>query len=312
MELDGVHHITMITADAPRNVAFYADVLGLRLVKQTVNFDAPDAYHLYFGDEEGTPGSILTWFEFRNAARGRAGAGMIHLIELAVASEHALPFWEERLQARGCESVREAGRLRFDDYDGLAFALVVADQTDPPLRAQHPDIPPAHAITGLHGARAYAPATALAEPHAVLSELLGFSDQSGGEYRLDGARRQFRWSYDPAPAASGLQGAGTVHHIAWACPDADQPAWLERVDAAGLDVTPVLDREYFTSIYFREPRGVLFEIATAGPGFMVDEDPAHLGDRLQLPPQHEHLRGALEQVLTPIVNPRAGEDDDPS
>jgi len=307
MELDGLHHITMITADAPRNVEFCADVLGLRLVKKTVNFDAPDAYHLYFGDERGTPGSILTWFEFRDAAPGRPGAGMIHLIELAVASEHTLEFWEQRLRTRGCDSVREERRLRFDDFDGLAFALVVADHTDRPLRAHHPDIPVEHAIAGIHGARAYAPAEVLGEPHALLTELLAFTDLGESEYRLDGAERQFRWRYDPAPALPGVQGAGSVHHIAWACRDADQPDWQQRLRDAGLHVTPVLDREYFTSIYFREARHVLFEIATAGPGFAVDEDPERLGEELKLPPQHEHLRPLLQERLTPIVSPRERE-----
>jgi glyoxalase family protein len=309
MKFDGLHHITMITADAPRNVEFYAGVLGLRLVKKTVNFDAPDSYHLYFGDEQGTPGSILTWFEFRDAAAGRPGAGMIHLIELAVGAGHALEFWEQRLRAHGCDSVREEGRLRFDDPDGLALALVATDHTNPPQRAQYPDIPTEHAITGIHAARAYTPAEVLAESHELLTSVLGFTDLGGGEYRLDGGQRQFGWTYDPAPAAVGQQGAGSVHHIAWACPDADQPVWLDLVHAAAQHVTPVLDREYFTSIYFREPRHVLFEIATAGPGFAVDEDPEHLGEQLRLPPQHEHLRQVLEERLTPIVNPRAGEGD---
>jgi glyoxalase family protein len=307
MKLDALHHITMITADAPQNVDFYADVLGLRLVKKTVNFDQPDAYHLYFGDEQGSPGSILTWFEFRDAAKGRPGTGMIHQIELAVASDRALDFWEQRLHARGYDSVREKRRLRFNDYDGLVFALVVADHTDEPLRAQYPDIPPEHAITGIHGARAYTPAALVSEPHVLLSEVLGFTELGGGEYRLDGARRQFRWAYDPAPADVGLQGAGTVHHIAWACPDDDQVPWQQRLHDAGRHVTEVLDREYFTSIYFREERGVLFEIATLSPGFAVDEDPEHLGEELRLPAQYERLRASLETLLTPIENPRAVE-----
>jgi glyoxalase family protein len=168
----------------------------------------------------------------------------------------------------------------------------------------NPDIPPEHAITGIHGARAYAPPEIAAQPHPLLIDVLGFTDIGSGEYRLDGGLRQFRWAYDPAPAAAGLQGAGSVHHIAWACPDADQRAWRELTSAAGMQVTPVLDRDYFTSIYFREPRHVLFEIATAGPGFAVDEEPAHLGEQLRLPAQHEHLRKLLEERLTPLANPR--------
>jgi glyoxalase family protein len=305
MRLQGLHHITMITADAQENVAFYADVLGLRLVKQTVNFDQPDAYHLYFGDELGSPGSILTWFEFRGAARGRPGAGMIHRIDLGVRSEHALEFWEGRLRSRGYASVREQAGLRFDDYDGLALMFVVADDGDPALRADHPDIPPEHAILGIEAARAYTVASAVDTQESLLTAHLGFDYLGDGAYRLDGEQRDFAWSYDPAPAAAGVQGAGTVHHIAWACRDQDQLAWQARVHDAGRHVTEVLDRDYFRSIYFREPRHVLFEIATLSPGFAVDEDPEHLGEQLRLPAQHEHLRAQLEQVLTPIENPRA-------
>src|SRR5436853_151942 len=147
MKLDGLHHLTMITGDAPRNVEFHADVLGLRLVKKTVNFDAPEAYHLYFGDEHGTPGSILTWFEFPGVAPGRPGAGMIHTIELGVSAPEALDFWSERLAARGYAAERDAEMLRFTDPDGLRFRLAVADGANPPLRAVHPDVPGEHAIT---------------------------------------------------------------------------------------------------------------------------------------------------------------------
>jgi glyoxalase family protein len=304
MRLQGLHHITMISADVRANVEFYADVLGLRLVKKTVNFDQPEAYHLYFGDETGSPGSILTWFEFPDAVSGRPGAGMIHLIELAVSSDDALEFWERRLRARGYEAARHDGSLRFADYDGLSFALVVADDGNAPLRAVHPEIPQGQAITGIAGARAFAPESVLADEEALLTQTLGFTFQGEGRYRLDGERRRFRYVYDPAPELHGLQGAGSVHHIAWACRDEDQLEWQRLARAAGAHVTEVLDRDYFTSIYFREPRRVLFEIATLSPGFAVDEDPAHLGEQLRLPRQHEHLRARLEQLLTPIENPR--------
>jgi glyoxalase family protein len=300
MKLAGLHHITMITGDAQRNVDFYAGVLGLRLVKKTVNFDAPDAYHLYFGDEQGSPGSILTWFEFAGAPRGRAGLGMIHTLQLGVASEASLDFWAERLDAAGYTADRSDGSLRFEDYDGLALELMLTNQ--PPLRAEHPEIPAEHAISSLEGARAYSEYAGV--PEAVLTEVLGFTHVGDGEYELTGTDRRFRWNYDPAPDAAGRQGAGTVHHIAWATPDAGQPAWQQRIRAAGAYVTPVRDRDYFRSIYFREPRGVLFEIATLGPGFAVDEDPEHLGEDLRLPKQHEHLRPRLEATLTPVENPR--------
>jgi glyoxalase family protein len=299
MELQGLHHITMITGDAQRNVDFYADLLGLRLVKKTVNFDAPDAYHLYYGDEQGSPGTLLTWFEFRGAAPGRPGAGMVHLIRLGVASEQSLEFWERRLGSAGHQTEAATGSLQFRDYDGLAYELVVADG-DLATRPAHPEIPPEHAILRIVGARAYA-LPDRSEP--LLTAVLGFESEADG-YGVQGQRRRFHWAYDPPPDAAGLQGAGTVHHIAWACEDADQGAWRARVAKAGAHVTPVIDRDYFLSIYFREPSHVLFEIATLSPGFAVDEDPAHLGESLRLPEQHEHLRAQLEQLLTPITNPR--------
>jgi glyoxalase family protein len=303
MKLEGLHHITMITGDAPGTVEFYADVLGLRMVKKTVNFDRPEAYHLYFGDEAGSPGSILTWFEFPGTAPGRAGAGMIHLISLGVGSEAALDFWAGRLEARGHASTREGRRLAFADPDGLAFELVVADDGNPPLRAEHPEVPAEHAIAGIEGARAYSPAAG--EPHPLLTEPLGFTAVEDGSYRLQGEERHVHWGYDPAPERAGRVGAGTVHHIAWASRDEDHLDWQARVREAGGRVTDVRDRDYFKAIYFREPRGVLFEIATFSPGFAADEDPAHLGEQLRIPAMHAALRERLEASLTPLVNPRA-------
>ena len=303
MKLDGLHHITMITGDARRNVEFYADVLGLRLVKKTVNFDAPDAYHLYFGDEQGSPGSLLTWFEFAGARHGRAGVGMVHTIQLGVASEAALDFWAERLAGRGYGGRRGERSLSFADYEGLGLELVVADEGNPPLRALHPDVPTEHAILGVEGARAYV-ARDSAAGRGLLTDTLGFTELDEGEYRLGGETRHFRWSYD-AYGERGIQGAGTVHHIAWHSRDEDHVAWQRRVADAGMRVTPVIDRDYFLSIYFREPQGILFEIATTSPGFAVDEDPEHLGEELRLPKQHEHLRPQLERSLSPLSNPRA-------
>ena len=294
MRLEALHHVTMITADAQANVDFYAGTLGLRLVKKTVNFDQPEAYHLYFGDEQGSPGSILTWFEFPGAARGRVGAGAIHLIQLSVASEGSLEFWAQRLGITGAS---------FEDYDGLAFELVV-DDANAPLRAVHPEIPAEHAITGVWGARAYAPAGAPDDEEPFLTQTLGFTHLGANEYRLDGERHTVHWAYDPPPAAGAIQGAGSVHHIAWASQDAEHLEWRRRVHETGVYVTEVRDRDYFRSIYFGEPRGVLFEIATLSPGFAVDEDPAHLGQVLALPDQHERLRAHLEHTLTPIANPR--------
>jgi glyoxalase family protein len=292
----------MITGDAQKNVEFYADVLGLRLVKKTVNFDAPEAYHLYFGDETGAPGSILTWFEFAGAAPGRPGIGDIHTIQLGVPSDESLDFWADRLESKGYPSDRGEGTLRFQDYDSLQFELVVAGG-NPPLRAEHPEVPAEHAITGVEGARAYGAYENVQEN--LLTETLGFTWLGDGAYRLDGEQRGFRWAYDAPPAMRGQQGAGSVHHIAWASRDEDHLDWQSRVREAGGYVTDVRDRDYFNAIYFREPRGILFEIATLSPGFAVDEDPEHLGEGLRLPKQHEHLREQLERTLTPVDNPRA-------
>jgi glyoxalase family protein len=303
MQLDGMHHITMITGDAQRNVDFYADVLGLRLVKKTVNFDAPEAYHLYFGDEQGSPGSLLTWFEFAGAQPGRAGAGMIHTIQLGVPSAESLDFWEQRLGEHGYSSERSAAGLSFADYDGLGLELVVADSHNPPLQASYAAVPAEHAITGVEGARAFI-GRALDADRELLTETLGFSAlDNPGSYRLQGPTRGFNWTYEPSDT-HGIQGAGTVHHIAWHSADADHVAWQERAGAAGMHVTPVIDRDYFNAIYFRQPQGILFEVATTSPGFATDEDPAHLGEALRLPSQHEHRRPQLEQLLKPLTNPR--------
>src|SRR3954467_2221879 len=218
MEFTGLHHITMITGDARENARYYADLLGLRLVKKTVNFDQPQAYHLYFGDETGAPGSLLTWFEFPGAATGRAGVGSIHTLQLAVADEAGLDFWEQRLD----QTTREPGVLRFADYDGLKLELRISDLGNAPLVAHHPEIPAEYAIQGLHGARAYAVFHGVED--SILTELLGFTYEGEGEYVLHGSDRRFRFAYD-APAYNDQQGAGSVHHIAWASDDEDHLKW---------------------------------------------------------------------------------------
>ena len=282
MKLDGIHHVTCITADAPRNVEYYTGVLGLRLVKKSVNQDDPTVYHLFYADEDGTPGSDITFFEYPNAREGRAGAGMIHTVVWRVGSEEALEFWRERV-----------GSVPFVDPDGLRHDLVVADVPDAALIADHPEIPREMALQGFEGVRAYGE-----EPTSFL-EALGFED---GLTR--GESRQGWIAYEPAPELGGIGGSGTVHHVAWACGLDDQEAWRERVETAGGHPTQVIDRFWFRSIYFREPAGVLFEIATLGPGFAADEDPAHLGEALILPPNFEHLRSQVEPLLTPLPSPR--------
>ena len=302
MRLEGIHHITAITADAPRNVDFYARVLGLRLVKKTVNQDDPTVYHLFYADELGSPGSDLTFFEYPGARRGRAGAGMVHRIAWRVASDDALSFWEERLRGEDVDLSRERGRVRFSDPEGLGLELAVVETDDDPLTANHPEIPPEVALQGFDGARAYS-----FEPDAsreFLISALECVSTAESEYEVRGERRGSFWIYDQA-RERGIGGAGTVHHIAWASPPQEHEAWRERVIAGGASPTPVIDRFYFRSVYFREPSGVLFELATIGPGFTVDEPLEHLGERLSLPPAFEHLREQVEPVLTPLPNPRA-------
>ncbi len=304
MQLDGIHHITCITADAPGNVDFYARVLGLRLVKKTVNFDAPEVYHLYYGDEHGAPGSILTFFEFPAAAPGRAGAGMIHRLRWRVGSEDALGFWAERLAREGVEFDRgvDERALAFRDPEGLGLELAVVETEGVPLRAGADGIAPKYALLGFDGVRAYSPDPEREE--RLLTEMLGFTMTSPGAYLLAGDERGATYVHDAPPSAVGIQGAGTVHHVAWCDRDAEHEAWREYLTQAGAGPTPIIDRQYFSSIYFREPRGVLFEIATPSPGFAIDEAPEHLGEALALPPQYERLRDRLERSLTPLKNPR--------
>ena len=303
MKLEGLHHITAITGDAPRNVEFYVGVLGLRMVKKTVNQDDPSVYHLFYADEAGSPGADLTFFEYPGAQPGRAGAGMVHRIAHRVGSEAALGFWEERLGGAGAEPVRTDGALRFRDPEGLEHELVVATVPDAPLTAKAPDVPPEHALQGFDGVRAYARDPERSAP--LLRDTLGFESREDGTWELRGDERGGLYRYDPPPPERPLQGAGTVHHVAWSSQMDEQDAWQRRVATSGARPTPVIDRFWFRSIYFREPSGVLFELATMGPGFTTDEDPEHLGERLVLPPRFEPLRDQVERTLTPLPDPRA-------
>jgi glyoxalase family protein len=300
MKLEGIHHITAITEDAQRNVDFYAGVMGLRLVKKTVNQDNPTVYHLFFADEAGDPGSDLTFFEYPGAARGRAGAGMVHRVVWRVASPAALDFWAERLSANETESERDGESLVFSDPEGLDHELAVVEVPDQPLIADHPEVPAEMALQGFHAVRAYA-----ASPQASsgLLEALDF-EQVDGAWEARGSSRGGLYVYDEPPAERGLQGAGSVHHVAWASSPEELLGWREKAESGGAQPTPEIDRFYFRSIYFREPSGVLFEIATLGPGFTVDEPVEHLGEKLSLPPDYEHLREEVEPKLRPVSNPR--------
>ena len=302
MKLEGIHHVTAITGDAPQNVDFYTRVLGLRLVKKTVNQDDPTVYHLFYADELGSAGADLTFFEYPGARPGRHGAGMVHTVVLRVASDEALDFWAARLGAEGVDVERGPGFVRFSDPEGIGLELRVVETDDAPLTADHPEIPAEVALQGFDGVRAYA-----IEPEAsrrFLEDTLGFAATQGSEWEVRGEKRGSWYAYDPAPPERGVGGAGTVHHVAWASTMEDHEAWRERVARTGAHPTPVIDRFYFRSVYFREPSGVLFELATRGPGFTADEPLETLGERLSLPPNFEHLRDQLEQVLTPLPETR--------
>jgi glyoxalase family protein len=293
MQLEGIHHITAITGDAPANVEFYVGVLGLRLVKKSVNQDDPTVYHLFYSDPDAHPGSDLTFFEYPGLPRGRAGNGMVHRILWRVASPAALDFWEDRL----AESVRTAAGLLFSDPEGLEHELLVADVPDEPLPATGAGVPREHALLGFHGVRAFRQDVG----HSLLHDTLGFD----GEL-IRGERRQGLYITDAPPDTNPLQGAGTVHHVAFGIRSGQEDAWRERVASSPeARPTPVIDRFYFHSIYFREPGGVLFELATDGPGFATDEPLEHLGEKLALPPFLEDRRAEIEPKLTPLPDAAA-------
>jgi len=314
MQLEGIHHISAITGDAAGNVDFYARVLGLRLVAKTVNQDDPSVYHLFYASEHGRPGSDMTFFEYPGARRGRAGNGMVHRVVWRVGSSAALDFWVQRLAAEGITAQRATddvtGRdsLVFEDPEGMGIGLVVADTTDAPLAAHHPEIPAEHALLGFEGVRAYTHDPE--RSRALLERLMGASeitrDGSAPTWELRGERRGGTITYDTAPTASmSIPGAGTVHHVAWGTTVEDHPAWFAQLQAAGVQSSPIIDRHYFKAIYYREPSGVLFELSDDEPGFTVDVPLEQLGEVVILPPQLEPHREQIVANLTPLPDPRA-------
>ena len=226
MRLEGIHHVTAITADAPRNVNFYTRVLGLRLVKKTVNQDDPTVYHLFYADEKGSPGSDITFFEYPGLPRGRAGAGMVHTVTWRVGSPEALAFWAERLAAEGIDAERDGDSLRFADPEGMGLELRAVETDDEPLDAVHPDIPAELALQGFDGVRAYS--TEPEASRAFLEETLVFEPWGERAWEARGEERGSFYIYDEPPAERGLSGAGTVHHVAWSTPIAQHEAWRER------------------------------------------------------------------------------------
>jgi len=311
MESRGIHHITSLASDAQRNLDFYAGALGLRLVKRTVNFDAPDVYHLYYGDELGRPGTILTFFPYPGAARGKRGAGEASALAFSVPGG-SLGFWIERLSGGGVALTRRVERFgeevaSFEDPDGMVIELIADSLSDRiPGWARSP-VGPDRAIRAFHGAtitqRALEPAS------SFLVGTMGFAaaGREGRRHRFilgpEAGRTRIDILVDP-DAPAGRQSAGSVHHIAWrAAGDEEQLRWRSALIEAGRTPTEVIDRCYFHSIYFREPGGLLFEIATDPPGFSVDETVDSLGGSLKLPRWLEHERSGIERILPPLALP---------
>jgi glyoxalase family protein len=310
--LPGLHHVTAITSDAQRNVDFYTGLLGLRLVKVTVNFDDPGAYHLYYGDEVGHPGTILTFFVWPGIGRGRPGTGQLTAVAFTI-PEASLAYWSQRLLSGGLEyqgprTYLGEQVLSLRDPDGMAIDLVAHPRAQERPGWTGGTVPAENAIRGLHSV------TVWEEGYEHTAHLL----TATLEFRLL-AEEQHVFRYEVGAGGPGalinvrcgpdvLRGrmaGGSIHHVAWrTATDAQQQSWREMLSAQGVDVTPILDREYFHSIYFREPGGVLFEIATDPPGFTVDEPVEHLGSQLKLPPWLEPARAEIEQVLPPLHLPR--------
>jgi glyoxalase family protein len=312
--LPGIHHVTAITANAQKNIDFYCGVLGLRLVKLTVNFDDPTSYHLYYGDELGRPGTILTFFAWPGAYRGTIGTPQVATTSFAVPKD-ALNFWIERLTAKGVTPNPPATRfsekfISFTDSDGMQLEIVATENP-----GGHPwaadSVPAEHAIRGFHGI------TILEEGYEstanLLTQVMGFKVEGneGGRFRFRaGAGDGFASTVDllctPDGQRGGL-GAGIVHHVAYrTADDAQQETWRKELARLRFNVSPVMDRNYFHSIYYREPGGVLFEIATDNPGFTADEPMDQLGTRLMLPAQYERLRTEIENTVTPVRLPSGG------
>ena len=312
-DTSGIHHVTAIGGEPQRNVDFYMGMLGLRLVKKTVNFDDPGTYHLYYGDGAGNPGSIMTFFPWAGAPRGRIGSGQLTVTSFSIPAT-SLGYWTERLVEGGVCFEKPEDRLgetvlRFPDPDGLRLELVTAADDGREGSSDGP-APAEHAVRGFHHV-----VLTVADPSRtakLMTDTLGFRQIGEAEGRTryeagEGGPGNTVDLSDGTGFPRGTMGVGTVHHVAFRVPDDEtQLALREEVAALGYNVTPVLDRNYFRSIYFREPGGVLFEIATDPPGFTADEDVEHLGENLKLPPWLEPQREQLEEALPPLRVPTVG------
>jgi catechol 2,3-dioxygenase-like lactoylglutathione lyase family enzyme len=305
----GLHHVTAIAGDPQRNLNFYAGILGLRLVKLTVNFDDPTTYHLYYGDGLGTPGTILTFFPWPRAPRGQQGPGQVGVIALAIPPA-GLDYWLRRLRQHDVASEGPVGRfdeqlISFRDPDGLRLELVAGPSSADRSGWQEGSVPAECAIRGVHTVALWEDEPAATD--RFLTGTLGFrpvgEEGSVTRYAVGGGGSGMLVDVRRTNADHpGFVAVGTVHHVAWRTPDdAEQLRWREQLSASGVQVTPVRDRKYFHSIYFHEPGRVLFEIATDPPGFAVDERPEELGEHLQLPAWLEPQRAQLERVLPPLT-----------
>ncbi|HET9418126.1 MAG TPA: ring-cleaving dioxygenase [Chthoniobacterales bacterium] len=307
MKLRGIHHITAIATEPQRNLDFYTNVLGLRLVKRTVNFDDPSTYHFYFGDRTGRPGTVITFFPWPGARRGTRGVGQVVATSFAI-PQSALDYWKARFEEQRVLCEQTSPRfgdnvLRLADPDGLLIELITSPELEDVDLGYKSDVPNEFAIHGFHAAT-------LEVQHATktanLLETFGFEivaeDNSRRRFSVDEPSTSAAVDLMERPDGSfGVNSAGTVHHIAFRCADeAEQLEWRKRIVDLGLYITPVIDRQYFHSIYFREPAGILFEIATDGPGFTADEPVEHLGGSLKLPPQYEAHRAEIERILPPV------------
>jgi glyoxalase family protein len=308
MKLHGIHHITAIASDPQRNLDFYTQVLGLRLVKRTINFDDPGSYHFYFGDQVGTPGTIITFFPWPGARRGSRGTGQVVATAFAVPGE-AIDYWKSRLKDHHVVSEETAPRfgnsvLRLTDPDGLMLELIASDHLDKVNLDFQSDVPREFAIRGFHSPTLEVQSRKLTEH--LLTETFGFrvvaEEKGRRRFSLDQEATSKQLDLLKRPEGPfGNIAAGTVHHIAFrAANDEEQREWREKLAGLGVGVTKVIDRQYFHSIYFREPGGILFEIATDDPGFTIDEPVEHLGESLKLPPDFESHRDTIEHVLPPV------------
>ncbi len=305
-DIKGLHHVTSMAADANENNTFFTDTLGLRRIKKTVNFDAPNVYHLYYGDKVGTPGSVMTYFPFSQMPRGKRGVGEVGVTEFAVPTG-SLAFWQEHLANHGVTRLRRdvsfgEARLEFDGPDGDGFALVESEDRDR-VAWTGTKVPETAGVFGFRGARFRL------KDVAATGELLDYMGYQKAEvegsvtrYVMEGGNAADTIDLEQvANAHAAAQGAGSVHHIAFAVDDrAAQLRVREALIQTGYQVTPVIDRNYFWAIYFRTPGGILFEVATNEPGFDHDEDTAHLGQALKLPSQYETNRAEIERALPPI------------